>query len=174
MSIIAFNLEVLILWFNSSAVILETLMAEISHSFEERKVVSYDSFPLDNFSSCQLLDHPTNSVNRTFSVWRCKKCHVISILHSFCNQDKIAAMHRFLNWLLVPSDHMCNAVMFSLSSCLMRCLKNTITQSLEWLQSCETTTAMVQPILCQRIAVKTVILFLWQWADWTSFYQKVE
>ena len=33
----------------------------ISHCFKERKVVSYDSFPLDNFSSCQPLDFPTNS-----------------------------------------------------------------------------------------------------------------
>ena len=53
-----------------------------------------------------------------------KKYHVISILHSFCNQDKVAAMYRFLNWLLGPLDHMCNAVMLSLTSCLMRCSRN--------------------------------------------------
>ena len=29
-----------------------------------------------------------------------KKCHVILILHLLCNQDKVAAMYWFLNWLL--------------------------------------------------------------------------
>ena len=140
----------------------------ISRHFEERKVVSYDSFPLDNFSSCQLLDCPTKSVNRTFSMWRCKKCHVVSILHSFCYQDKATSMYRFLNWLLGLSDHICNAVMFSLSSSFMMCSRNTITQSLELLQSSDTATAEVQPTFCQRAAAKTVILFLRQWADWTS------
>ena len=41
--------------------------------FEERKAISYDNFPLDNFSSCQLLHCRTNSINRAFSMCRCKK-----------------------------------------------------------------------------------------------------
>ena len=51
----------------------------ISHCFEERKVVSYDSFPLDNFSGCRLLDRRTNSVNITF----CKRCKKDTMLFQY-------------------------------------------------------------------------------------------
>ena len=137
-------------------------------------MVSYDSFPVDSFvaASC-LIALPVPSTG-PFPCEDAKKFHVISILHSFCNQDKVAAMYWFLNWLLGPLDHMCNPVMFSLSSCLMICPRNTTTQSLEWLWSFDATTAKVQPTLCQKAKVKAVIWFLCQWADWTSTCQKGE
>ena len=66
----------------------------------------------------------------------------------FATRIKLQVHNRFLNWLLGPADHMCNAVMFSLSSCLQSCSRNTIT------------TAKVQPTLCQRAAIKTDFLFV--------------
>ena len=139
-----------------------------SHHFEERKVVSYDSFLVDNISR---LIVPPILLTAPFPCEDAKKCHVILILHLLCNQDKVAAMYWFLNWLL--GYYVMLLYMFSLSSSLTRCWRKT-TQSLEWLWLPDTTTAKIQPTLCQRAAAKTVIWFLCQWADWTSSCQKME
>ena len=183
MSIIGFNSEVLILLFTASTVILKTLMAEISLAFlkkERRSVMIIFLLITSVAASCFIVARipstglfPCEDAKKKKKKKK-KKSHVISILHLFYNQDKVGAMHRSLNWLLEPSNHMHNAVMFSLSSCLKRCSRNTITQSLEWLQSSDTTTAEVQSTLCQRAAVKTVIWFLYELADWTSTCQRVE
>ena len=97
---------------------------------------------------------------RPFPIEDAKKYHVTSIMHLFCNQDKVASVYRFLNWSLGPSDHICNVGKFSLSSCLMMCSGNTVIHSLEWLRLSNTTIAEDQPILCQMAAVKIVIWFL--------------
>ena len=177
MSIIGFNSEVLILLFTASTVILKTLMAEISLAFlkKERRSVMITFLLITSVAaSCFIVARiPSTGLFPCADVKK-KKSHVISILHLFYNQDKVGAMYRSLNWLLGPSNHMRNAVMFSLSSCLKRCSRNTITQSLEWLQSSDTTTAEIQSTLCQRAAVKTVIWFLYELADWTSTCQRVE
>ena len=137
MSIIGFNSEVLILLFTASTVILKTLMAEISLAFlkKERRSVMITFLLITSVAaSCFIVARipstglfPCEDAKKK----KKKKSHVISILHLFYNQDKVGAMHWSLNWLLEPSNHMHNAVMFSLSSCLKRCSRNTITQSLE-------------------------------------------
>ena len=67
----------------------------ISRRFEERRVVSYDSFSLDNFSSCQLLDCPTNSVNRTFPCEDAKNAMLFQYCIRFAIRIKLQLCNGF-------------------------------------------------------------------------------
>ena len=68
----AFSLEILILWFTWSAVILKTLMAEISltASKKERWSVMIAFLLITSVAASHLIVPP---IHRTYSRWRCKK-----------------------------------------------------------------------------------------------------
>ena len=99
--------------------------------------------------------------------------HILSLCFS-CNHGIEAAVNLFLNWLLGPSDQICNVFTLSSMTLLSNLSTKMITESLEWVRSSEIITAEVHESYCHVTDVNIVTYFLFQWADWTSSCQSVE
>ena len=71
-------------------------------------------------------------------------------------------MNLFLNWLLGPSDQICNVFTLSSMTLLSNLSTKMITESLEWVRSSEIITAEVHESYCHVTDVNIVTYFLFQ------------